>query len=84
MRRSPCGSYFLALHSKLKYLFDKVFLLRSGRTRRTLGAAACNCLHAVGSPMENSRDFICNVTSCSGEFWREFGEDGCWTLEMER
>ena len=35
MRRSPCGSYFLAL---LKHLFEK----RSGRKRRTLGAAVFN------------------------------------------
>ena len=33
-------------------------------------------LWSVGSPTVNSRDFICNVTSCAVEFWREFGEDG--------
>ena len=45
MRRSLCGSYFLALHSKLfcsRICFKKIFLLRSGRKRRTLGAAVFN------------------------------------------
>ena len=45
MRRSPCGSYLFSSAFKailLKHLFEKLFLLRSGRKRRTLGAAAFN------------------------------------------